>query len=128
MTSDPRPRVVRATVVAGGLTTEYLCAGSGRPLLLLAKESLRRDLIEAAPAGCRVLAPLWDDAFYATNPDGLIVLLDGLGLWDVHVVADSEFRSLASACARSSPDRFVGVLIVDPGTIDLTGALATLAR
>ena len=128
MTFQPRPRVVRATVVAGGLTTEYICAGSGRPLLVLAMESLRRDLIEAAPAGCRVLAPIWDDAVHATDPDGLIELLDGLGLWNVHVIADSEFASLAFACAQSHPDRFVGVLVVDPATIDLTGAIASLAR
>src|SRR5687768_2191061 len=121
MTFEPRPRVVRATVVAGGLTTEYLSAGSGRPLLLLAMESLRRDLIEAAPEGCRILAPVWDDAHQVTHPDRLVELLDGLGLWDVHVVTDSEFASLACTCAQIFHDRFVGVLVVDPGTIDLTG-------
>ena len=128
MTYEPRPGIVRATVVAGGVTTQYLCAGSGRPLLVLAHESRRGALMQAAPAGFRVLAPIMCEADRTIGADGLIELLDGLGLWKVDVVADAEFATLARASAQSSPDRFVSLLFVDAGTIDLTSVLASLAR
>jgi pimeloyl-ACP methyl ester carboxylesterase len=126
MTYEPRPSVVRATVVAGRVTTEYLCAGSGRPLLVLATEGRREALMDAVPEGFRVLAPVGDDALRAIDPEALLELLDGLGLWDVHVVADSEFAALARRCAERFADRFVSVVIVDSAAIDLRVALASL--
>lgn len=126
MTYEPRPSVVRAIVVAGGVTTEYLCAGSGRPLLVLATERRRGALMDAVPEGFRVLAPVGDDAIRAMHPDALIELLDGLGLWAVHVVADSDFATLARSCAERFAERMVSVVIVGSAAIDLRGALASL--
>ena len=117
---------VRATVVTGDLTTEYLCTGSGRPLLVLAAAERRGPLIDAAGAHFRVIAPLLDahNEFDATR---IVDLLDGLGLWDVHVAADREFEDLAFASAAAFPDRIISILVDDPDSIDLPGALARLA-
>jgi hypothetical protein len=126
MTYEPRPSVVRATVIAGGVTTEYLSAGSGRPLLLLAGEHRRKALMDAVPDGFRVLAPVGHEGARSIGPDGLVELLDGLGLWSLHMVADTDFAHVASACAEYFPDRFVSVMVVSSSAIDLTGALASL--
>ena len=125
MTHGPR-KPVRATVVTGDFTTEYLCSGSGRPLLVLAAAERRGPLIEAGSAFFRVVAPILDqhNEFGASR---IIDLLDGLGLWDVQVAADREYEGVALACAADFPDRIVSVLVGDRASIDLPGALARLA-
>ena len=125
MTHGPR-KPVRATVVTGDLTTDYLCMGSGRPLLVLAAAERRTPLIDAGGAVFRVIAPILGqrNEFDASR---IVDLLDGLGLWDVLVAADREFEGLALACAASFPERIVSVLIDDGDSIDLPRALARLA-
>lgn len=115
---------VRAMVVTGDFTTEYLCTGSGRPLLVLAAAERRGPLIEAGSAFFRVVAPILGHEFDATR---IVDLLDGLGLWNVQVAADLEFEGLALASAAEFPDRIVSVLVYDRDSIDLPGALTRLA-
>lgn len=128
MTHTPQsPQPVRATVVTSSSTTEYLCAGSGRPLLVLAGPEHRGAIVDAASTRFRVLAPIVDHGDHPLDPARLVDLLDGLGLWDVRVVADGDFELIARACSALHPDRFTSVLVIGLDGIDLPRTLARLA-
>lgn len=119
-----------ATVAAAGIETNYLAAGSGRPVVLLhgsgpgvsAWTNWRRTLPALADA-FQVLAPDMVGFGHSQRPDDqvydikhwvrhLIGFLDALGLARVSLVGNSFGGSLALAAAARHPDRIERLVLM----------------
>lgn len=92
------PDPVRATVVAGSQSVDYLVAGSGPPIVLLATPSRRIDLINQLRQSHRVICPMLESPIGADGrTDWLTDFLDGLGLDEFAIVVDQVWAPMASA-------------------------------
>lgn len=112
--------LVRASVHAGGTTTNYFRAGSGDVVVLLghAFADVSRDsLLDALATTHRVIVPEISgpgDAEVATiaRAAWLRSFLDGLGLDDVSIVARDECALTALAYALTDFDRVRSVVLL----------------
>lgn len=140
--AHPPPPIVRATVVADGLSTNFLAAGSGPPVLLLVAEQRRLPILAALGGYFRVVAPeipspaggpsdflTADGGVHPTTPspaarwiDGL---LDGIGIEAVVMVADDTLSEFARSYTDSAPGRVSHLLVLDSGQ-DIAAALQHL--
>jgi len=139
--AHPPPPIVRATVVADGLSTNILAAGSGPPALLLVAEQRRLPILAALGGYFRVVAPeipspeggpsdfLTDGGVHRTTPSPaarwLDGLLDGIGIEAVVIVADDTLSEFARSYSDSAPGRVSHLLVLDSGQ-DIAAALQYL--
>src|SRR5688500_7363396 len=125
-----RPKLVRASVCAGGLTTSYLRAGAGPLVVALGlrfEDVATNPMIGLVADHHRVVVP----DLQSVRSDGgmhtveftewLRAFLDGLGADDVVLVASAEVAPAAVAFARIDSDRVRRVVLstrVDTGDHD----------
>ena len=97
---------VRATVLAGGVETEYHRCGSGSPVVLLLMDSGDPDrdrTMRVLSSRARVIAPRIPAAVDFSS--WLRDFLDGVGVEPVHIVATTAFEVPAREFAASDPTR-----------------------
>ena len=125
-----------AEVRADGVTTRYLRAGSGAPVLLLCDTcDARFDvLVDALATRHRVIAPLEATCVDETRAvvSRLTAFLDGLGLGSMPVVGAGIAAGPAAALARLHPERIGRMVLLGEPEGDAAGhaaaALAALRR
>jgi hypothetical protein len=106
----------RAEVRTGGEAMQYLRAGTGRPVLLLAPElgeTLWPEVLQALVTRSRVMVPelAADDA----TASRLVGFLEGLGATDVLLVATSDYCLAALELTLAAPDQISRLLLVPDG-------------
>lgn len=105
-----------AEVRADGITTRYLRAGNGTPVLLLCPTyDARFDaLVSRLAASHRVVAPL--EAVADDETEGIVArltaFLDGTGLAPVAVIGVDCAAGPAAALARLHPDRVSRLILL----------------
>lgn len=115
---------VEAVVQAGPMTTWYVRAGQGLPVLLLMRQGPRTTsgapLFRRLAAEFRVVAPVcptgeWVDSGPGDAATWLRGLMDGLGLVEARVVVDESLAPALAPFLESDRDRVRGVLVTPPG-------------
>ncbi|HSG48609.1 MAG TPA: hypothetical protein VLA43_12390 [Longimicrobiales bacterium] len=115
---------VEALVQAGSVTTRYLRAGHGPPVLLLLAQWPRTAwgmaLFRELAASFRVVAPIRGaEAWGSSTPDDTSAwirgLLDGLGLLEVRVVVDETLAPALVPVLEPDGDRIRTIRVVAPG-------------
>jgi pimeloyl-ACP methyl ester carboxylesterase len=111
------PRLVpraHATLHAGGMSIEYVRAGSGDTVLVLhaggGDRTPLESLVDRLALEHRVIVPVLsaDDSFAAALDN----LLEGIGAGSVGLVADGEFGRLAQEFVASRPGRISSLVIL----------------
>ena len=105
------PDPVRATVIVGARSVDYLAAGSGPPVLLFARESRRSVLVQAIGRGRRVICPILEEIANEDGAEWLNDFLDGLGLENIVVMIDESCASLAASLQEWAGHRFKGLFL-----------------
>ena len=123
------PDPVRATVIAGARSVDYLAAGLGSPVMLFAREPLRSVLVEDLSRERRVICPILEGIATNDGADWLSDFLDGLGLENVFVVIDDSCASMAASLQDRAGHRFTGLLLTGGAhrAIDTGSTPASLA-
>lgn len=116
----------RAGVRAGGTLTDYLCAGTGPPVILLTAAHCRRAarlrLLLVLARGCRSYAPQLPGSDPKDFPVWLAGFLDGLGLGAVGLVVTWQLAPTAMAHARLYPWQVRRLALIRAPRIGVGGA------
>lgn len=102
---------MRAIVVAGSRSIEYLAAGSGRPILVLATEPRRARMVNQFREQGRVICPMFERSCDGDGGfDWLSGFLDGLGVEKVLMVVDESCVPMAGAFPDEINQRCTDIL------------------